>query len=180
MGLMDILLNSGNGDLLKQVSKTSGLDEKSSSDLLKTLGSAMMGQVKGRVESGKHDSNGLEDLINNSKYANMIDAPSSHYNDSRMVENGNDLLKHITGSKEGSREIASQVSKKTGVSSSIIKSLLPMLAPLIIGSLGKGMLGGSSNVAPKEPGGLLTSMLDFDNDGSIIDDVAGMAMKYLI
>jgi hypothetical protein len=181
MGLIDILLNSGNGDLVKHVSKTAGLDEDSASELLKHLGSAMAGQVKGRVESDRHDSSSLEDLIHNSKYANMIDSPSTHYEDPRMVENGNDLLKHITGSKEGSREIASQVSKTTGVSSSIIKSLLPMLAPLIIGSLGKGMMGGGNvNVAPKESGGLLSSMLDFDNDGSVIDDVAGMAMKYLI
>jgi len=41
-------------------------------------------------------------------------------------------------------------------------------------------MGGSSSAAPTQSGGLLSSMLDFDNDGSIIDDVAGMAMKYLI
>jgi hypothetical protein len=180
MGLIDILVNSGNGDLLKQISKHTGSNESASKDLLSTLGSAMLGQVKGRVESNKHDSNQLEDLIKNSKYANMIDEPSRHYNDSRMAQNGNDLLDHITGSREGSREIASQVSEKTGVSSSLIKSLLPMLAPLIIGTLSKGLSGGSSNLAPQESGGLLSSLLDFDNDGSVLDDVAGLAMKYLI
>jgi hypothetical protein len=182
MGLMDILLNSGNGDLLKQVSQKAGLDEESASELLKSLGSSMLGSVKGRVQSDRHDSSELEDLIRNSKYANMLDSPSDHYNHPSMVENGNDLLRHITGSKENSREIANQVSQKTGVSPSIIKSLLPMLAPLIIGTLGKGMFGGSqSSSAPKqESGGLLNSMLDFDHDGSILDDVAGMAMKYII
>ena len=77
----------------------------------------------------------------------------------------------------GPREVASQVSKTTGVSFSIIKSLLPMLAPLIIGSLGKGLMDGG-NQSSRSSG--LLGMLDFDNDGSVIDDVAGLAMKYLL
>jgi hypothetical protein len=182
MGLMDILLNSGNGDLVKQVSKNAGLDEQSANDLLKTLGSAMLGSVKGRVESQKHDSSDLDELLRDSKYANMIDSPSKHYNDPNMVDYGNDLLRHITGNKENSREIANQVSQKTGVSASIIKSLLPMLAPLIIGALGKGMMSGGSQISQEtsDSGSLLGSLLDFDHDGSVLDDVAGMAMKYLI
>lgn len=180
MGLIDLLVNSGNGDLLKQVSKEAGIDEKGSRDLLSTLGSAMLGQVKGRVESGSHDSSGLEDLIKSSKYADMLDQPSKHYRDPHMKEKGDDLLGYITGSREGSREIASQVSQKTGVNSSIIKSLLPMLAPLIIGSLGKGMLGGGNSSQSSSSGSSLINMLDFDHDGSVMDDVAGLAMKYLL
>jgi hypothetical protein len=176
MGLIDILMQSGNGDLLKEVQKRAGTDTKGAEDLLATLGSAMLGQVKGRAQSTNHDSSGLEDLISNSKYADVLAEPSRHYNDQSMSKNGNVLLDHITGSREGSREIATQVSKKTGVSSSIIKSLLPMLAPLIIGTLSKGMTGGSG--ASRGGSGLI-DMLDFDHDGSVIDDVAGMAMKYL-
>ncbi len=177
MGLIDILTGSGNGDLLKQIGQKAGTDEQASRDLLSTLGSAMLGQVKGRVESGRHDSSKLEELIHESRYAEVLEEPSRHYNDSKMVENGNDLLKYITGSKEGSREVASQVAQKTGVSSSIIKSLLPMLAPMIIGSLSKG-LAGTGSQKPASSG--LIGMLDFDHDGSVIDDVAGLAMKYLL
>lgn len=182
MGLVDLLLQSGGGDLLGQIAKKANTDKSGAEDLLKNLGSAMFGQVKGRVESNSHDSSRLEDLINDSKYADMLDSPSRHYNDRKMQDNGNDLLGYITGSRKGSREVASQVSKKTGFDISIIKNLLPMLAPLIIGSLGKGMLGGGSgsSLAPSNnSGGGLISMLDFDNDGSVIDDVAGLAMKYL-
>ncbi len=173
-----MLLKSGSGDLLGQVAKRAGTDQGGAEDLLRNLGSAMFGQVKGRVESNSFDSTGLEDLIENSKYADMLDAPSNHYNDSKMQDRGNDLLGYITGSREGSREIASQVSQKTGFSTSIIKSLLPMLAPMIIGSLGKGMLGGGGSSSRSSGGGLM-GMLDFDNDGSVIDDVAGLAMKFL-
>jgi hypothetical protein len=179
MGLVDLLLQAGGGDLLGQVAKKANTDTKGAEDLLRNLGSAMFGQVKGRVESDKHDSSGLEDLLRESKYADMLDEPSRHYNHPEMEQHGNILLDYITGSKKGSREIASQVSQKTGFDVSIIKGLLPMLAPLIIGSLGKGM-GGSSSLAPSSNNnGMLMNMLDFDNDGSVIDDVAGLAMKYI-
>jgi hypothetical protein len=163
------------------VAKQAGINESGAEDLIKNLGSAMFGQVKGRVESNNHDSSGLEDLLKDSKYAEMLDEPSRHFNDKKMKDNGNDLLGYITGSREGSREVASQVSKSTGISSSIIKSLLPMLAPMIIGSLTKGMASGTNNLNPSSnnSGGGLMNMLDFDNDGSVIDDVAGLAMKYL-
>ncbi len=185
MGLVDLLLQSGGGDLLGQIAKRAGTNQGGAEELLKNLGSAMFGQVKGRVESKDLDSSRLENLINDSRYADMLDRPSEHYNDGKMKERGNDLLGYITGSREGSREIASQVSQNTGISSSIIKNLLPMLAPMIIGSLGKGMLGGggSSLSSPsrggRSTGGGLISMLDFDNDGSVLDDVAGLAMKFL-
>ncbi len=186
MGLVDLLLQSGGGDLLGQIAKRAGTDQNGAEELLKNLGSAMFGQVKGRVESREIDSSRLEDLISDSRYAEMLDRPSEHYNDGRMKERGNDLLGYITGSREGSREIASQVSQNTGISSSIIKNLLPMLAPMIIGSLGKGMLGGGSGGSSLSTssrrgssGGGLINMLDFDNDGSVLDDVAGLAMKFL-
>jgi len=134
MGLVDLLLQSGGGDLLGQIAKKANTDKSGAEDLLKNLGSAMFGQVKGRVQSREHDSKGLEDLLKESKYAEILDEPSRHYNSPKMRDEGNVLLDYITGSKKGSREVASQVSKKTGFDVSIIKNLLPMLAPLIIGS----------------------------------------------
>ena len=182
MGLMDILMQAGGGSLLNQVAKQAGIDPNQAGDLIKSVGSAMFGQVKGRVESSKVDSSGLEDLLKDSKFANMLENPDKHLQNPRMKEEGNDILSYITGSKEGSREVASQVSKKTGFDMSLIKSLLPMLAPLVIGSLSKGIASDDVPVNMKPSGsnnGSLIGMLDFDNDGSIMDDVASLAMKYI-
>ena len=60
--------------------------------------------------------------------------------------------------------------------------MLPMVASLAMGALsqkaaGIGMLGGAQ--AQAQPSGLggLTSLLDFDGDGSIADDLLGIAAK---
>jgi len=181
MGLVDLLLKSGGGDLISQVAREANTSGKGAEDLLSTLGSALFGQVKGRIESSNHDSSTLEELIQSSKYANMVDDPSSHIKNERMVDDGNDVLSYITGSKEGSREVASQVAEKTGFDLSIVKSLLPMIAPIVIGSLSKSFANDNSdNVSRREEGSSgLIGMLDFDNDGSVLDDVAGLAMKYI-
>ncbi|OQX74438.1 MAG: hypothetical protein B6D59_02440 [Campylobacteraceae bacterium 4484_4] len=187
MGLIDILLDSGKGALVNEVAKETGADPDRAKDLLVTLGSAMLGQIKGRVESPKIDSSDLEELIRESRYAEMVEKPEIRLKDQRRREEGNEILSHITGSKEVSREVAAQVAKKTGFDTSIIKELLPMVAPLILGSIGKGLLGdmlkgttsaGSSRAQNSGSSGLI-GMLDFDNDGSVIDDVAKMAMRFL-
>ncbi len=182
MGIMDILMQAGGGSLLNEVAKEAGISPDQAQDLIKSVGSAMVGQVKGRIESPKVNSTDLEDLLKDSKYANMLDRPNDFLNSPKREDEGIDVLKHITGSKEVSREVASEVAQKSGFDTSLIKSLLPMLAPLVIGALGKGI---SSNDVPvnmkpssKSDNGLM-GMLDFDNDGSIMDDVAGLAMKYI-
>ncbi len=175
MGLVDLLLNSGGGSLLNQVSRQVGADTQKTSHLLSAIGSALLGQIKGKVESKSYDSSGLEKLIEDSKYAEILDTPQTHLNDTKMKDKGDELLSYITGSKETSREIASEVAKKTGFSSSVIKSLLPMIAPMIIGSLSKGVLSGNSSRSSSS----LIDILDFDNDGSVLDDIANLAMRFL-
>ncbi len=182
MGLMDILMQAGGGSVVDMVAKQVGLSPEQADKLIKSVGSAMVGQVKGRVESPKVDSSGLEDLLQDSRFANMLERPEEHLQNPRMKEEGNDILSYITGSKEVSREVASEVAQKSGFDTSLIKSLLPMLAPLVIGALSKGIASDDVpvNMKPsRESDNGLMGMLDFDNDGSIMDDVAGMAMKYI-
>jgi hypothetical protein len=182
MGIMDILMQAGGGSLLEQVAKQAGIPPSQAEDLIKSVGSAMTGQIKGRIESPKVDSSALEEMLRESKYANMIEKPDDFLNSPRREQEGIDILKHITGSKEVSREVAKEVAQKSGFDTSLIKSLLPMLAPLVIGALGKGLSADDVpvNMKPsRESDNGLMGMLDFDNDGSIMDDVAGLAMKYI-
>lgn len=182
MGLMDILMQAGGGSLIDQVAKQAGLSPEQAQDLVKSVGSAMAGQVKGRIESPKIDSGDLEDLLRDSKYAHMIDKPDDFLNSGKREEEGIEVLRHVTGSKEVSREVASEVANKSGFDTSLIKSLLPMLAPLVIGALSKGLASDDVpvNMKPsRESDNGLIGMLDFDQDGSVMDDVASLAMKYI-
>lgn len=59
--------------------------------------------------------------------------------------------------------------------------MLPIVATMVMGSLSKKVIGGNRGAVNRSSsGGLLTSLLDGDNDGSVWDDVLGMAAKTML
>ena len=125
------------------------------------------------------------------------------------VSKGNDVLGQIFGSKDVSRTVADHASGQTGIDSGTLKKMLPILAMLVAGylahqkgvgggeaeggTLGGGLggglgsilgsvLGGQGGGQAAAQGGMLGkigSMLDFDGDGNPLDDILGMAGKFI-
>jgi hypothetical protein len=127
------------------------------------------------------ESKGLDDLIsalNKGNHSQYIDDPGV-LGRQETVKDGNSILGHIFGSKDVSRNVAKSAAQETGLGSTLLKKMLPVVATMVMGTLGKKILGGGSSAAPsrQESPGLLSSLLDSDRDGSIIDDVLGMAFK---
>ena len=101
------------------------------------------------------------------------------------------ILGHILGSSQGA--VAQEVSNKTGVSVGQVAQILMFLAPMVMGYLGQrkqqeGLnAGGISNILTgaqqqiqaSPQGGFLSGILDRNQDGSMVDDVASMAFNYL-
>ena len=66
----------------------------------------------------------------------------------------------------------------------MLKKMLPVVAAMAMGALSKQRSGGNVqtlNNAPAQEGlmGMLGQFLDADKDGSVVDDVLGMASKFL-
>lgn len=98
------------------------------------------------------------------------------------------ILGHVFGGNQGN--VAAGLAQATGLDAGKAGQLLMMLAPLIMGALGKssrqqggldaGDLAGvlqSSHTqaqaqAPSGLGGILSGLLDQNNDGNVMDDVA--------
>ena len=60
--------------------------------------------------------------------------------------------------------------------------MLPVVASLLMGAISKKVIGGNprSQVNRANSGGLISMLLDSDKDGSIWDDVIGIAAKGLL
>ena len=85
------------------------------------------------------------------------------------IDNGNNILGHIFGSKDVSRQVATHASAQTGISDTILKAMLPVIAGLVAqqvskkmgggimgglaGSVLAGMLGGGGAAAAPAPSG---------------------------
>jgi len=167
MDLLQTIMGAQGGGAVQQLSQRFGLDEGQTASALEQLVPALMGGVRQNVQSG-----GLEGLLgmlgggNTDQYlddAEAIQAPQT-------TDTGNDILGQLFGSKEISRSVAGQASANTGIGADILKQMLPIVATMV--------MSGMSKQRNSSQGGLL-GMLDSNNDGSIADDVLGLAAKFL-
>ena len=129
----------------------------------------------------KHDGSVLNNL---SGYLNNPD-----------LNDGAGILNHLFGNQ--TENVAKAVSKSSGLDSNGSIKMLQILAPLVLGALGKqkkdnnldasGLdaltsmlaLNLGSNEQTSGIMGLVTNLLDSNKDGAIVDDLLGLASKFL-
>ncbi len=180
MNLLETILSASGGKGIVEIAKTLDLDAGQATDILKHLAPAL-----GRgISRNTAEPSGLDALLgaltkgNHERYIDNPDAVTRP----EAIDDGNGILGHIFGSKDVSRNVAKHASKQTGISDSIIKKMLPMVASLAMGALAKQKQA-QPNFADRnkssDAGGLLNAFLDADKDGSIMDDLLGMAGKFL-
>lgn len=109
---------------------------------------------------------------------------------------GNGILKHLLGGQRGTVE--GLLSQFSGLDAQSAGKLLQMSAPILMGYLGKqqrdnnlnaddvaGLLRNTQQQAQQQQAqqipnvDMLTRLLDADGDGSVTDDLSGMALKFL-
>ncbi|MCP3897235.1 DUF937 domain-containing protein, partial [Moraxella sp.] len=196
--LMDLLngqLSDGMLDMLSQ--QMGGADKEQTAAAASGIMSTLMGALakNASTEDGAqslnnalendHDGSILDDVMG------MLSGQNAKPEHSKML-NGGGILKHLLGDRQGGA--IDMISKMSGLSSGNTGNLMSMLAPLVMGTLGQqkrqsgldvgglmsllsGTVGGRKDKDPMM--GLVSSFLDKDGDGSIVDDVAGMGMKIL-
>lgn len=105
--------------------------------------------------------------------------------------NAGGILGHILGGNQGN--VTQQISNQSGLNVGQVAQILMLLAPIVMGYLGRQkqqnnldagglsqMLGQQQQQIQQAPqGGFLQGLLDSDHDGSITDDIASMAFKYM-
>ena len=180
MDLLSMLLNQGGGQAVRQLGDNCGLDENQTlsavSNLLPTLGQglAQNASTPGGLES-------LLGALTGGNHQRYLEDPSILSQQDSMND-GNGILGHIFGSKEVSRRVAQQTSERTGIGADVLKKMLPIVATLAMGALSRQTAGAQSSAPGAAPTsglpGILGQFLDSNRDGSIADDVLGMASRF--
>jgi len=134
-------------------------------------------------------SNALADPKHNGGVLDMLgglfgDGPG---NPEELENDGAGILRHVLGEKQ--QNIESAVSTSSGVDAQSVGQIIKIAAPIIMGLLGKqkqekgieqngigDLLGSVLGQSGDHDSSFLTSILDADGDGSMIDDVAGMIL----
>lgn len=176
--ILDLILADDNRGTLDEVSRRFNLDEKQTKAAVEELIPALSRGLRKNTAEGQ----GMDELLEalrTGEHARYVERPGT-LSAPETVDEGNSILGHIFGDKQTSREVANRAAERSGVSSAILKKMLPVLASVVMGSLSKRVVAGAGGTSRSQAGGLLGTLLDGDRDGSIWDDVLGMAARGLV
>ncbi len=187
MNLMDLLQNSNNGALVEQMAQQLGIDQQTARRGLQQLAPAVSrGFSRNMQQSAGLD--GLLQALQGGQHEQYIDNPQQLRQQS-TINDGNSILGHIFGSKDVSRNVAAHASQQSGIGADLLKKMLPMIAAAAMGGMAKQQRGyapqqnnqmnAQSGSSAGGLGGMLSSFLDSDKDGSAVDDLFNIARKFL-
>ncbi len=166
MNLLDALNAANGGQNIEALANQFGISGDQAQSVL--------GQLLPALAQGAQQNSGLDGLLgalSGGNHSQYIDDPST-LSQPETIEDGNGILGHLLGSKDASRALASHVAGNTGLSDALIKQMLPVVASLAMGALSKQTRQSAS------PLDGIAGMLDFNKDGSIVDDVMGLMGKF--
>lgn len=191
-GILDLLNSDLGKNIISGVAGQTGQDESKTSGLL-TMALPVLMQAMQRNAATPEGAQGLMSALNGGKHdGSILDNIGGLFNggvDDNVMQEGDKILGHVLGGKR--ENVQNALSQKSGVDSGAVSQILKVAAPILMGVLGKqqqqqnvsdssgisnmlgSLLGGSSAQSEQS---FLTSILDADGDGSIVDDVAGMVL----
>lgn len=202
MDMMDILNQAGG---IGAIARELGVDEGTAATGAAALLPAILGGFKGQAQAQPEGLGGLVNMIGGmgggGLLASVLGAGPSN------VDAGNNILGQIFGSKDVSRAVAADAETKTGISGDLLKKMLPLIAMAVAGYMAHhasggqaapaqdnsggglggmlggmlgGLMGGGQQAAAPAPGlGGLGGLLDMDHDGNPLNDIIGMAGKFV-
>lgn len=111
---------------------------------------AILGGFKRQAQAQPSGVDGLGGLLQQMGGGGLLEAVVGPQ--ATPVEQGNDILGTIFGSRDVSRQVAGAASAQTGISADTLKRLLPVVAMLAAGYLAtQSRAGGGGDVAPAAP-----------------------------
>jgi len=189
-GLLDLLNSPIGKQVISGVAGQTGQAENKTADVLSMAMPLLLGAMKKNVASPE-GAQGLMNALSSKHDGSILDDLGGLFSggvDQSVMEDGAGILGHVFGGKQANVENA--LSQRSGVDTGSIANILKIAAPIVMGILAKqtsenkvsdasgmnNLLGNMLGGQPEQNQSLLTTLLDSDGDGSILDDVAGMVM----
>jgi hypothetical protein len=153
MDIASILKQSGAiGSIASQLGVNEQVAEMGANALLPSI----LGGFKKTAQAQPTGMEGLGGLLGQLGGGGLFDSVVAP--EPTPVDQGNNILGQIFGSKEVSRTVADHASGQTGIDPSLLKKMLPILAMLVAGYMAK-QSGGEGEGAGGGLGGLLGGLL---------------------
>lgn len=189
-GLLELLNSPMGKQIISGVSGSTGQSESATGSLLSMAMPVLMGAMKKNVQTPEGAA-GLMGALSSKHNGSILDNLGGLFDggvDESVQQDGAGILGHLLGGNQANVENA--LSQKSGMDAGSVGQILKVAAPILMGVLGKqtqqsgvsdangmnALLGSMLGGQPQENQSLISSLLDADGDGSILDDVAGMVL----
>ncbi|QLG47088.1 DUF937 domain-containing protein [Costertonia aggregata] len=192
-GLLDLLSSPMGKQLISGVAGQTGQSTDQTGSVLSMALPVLMGAMKKNAATPEGAQGLLSALSNNKHDGSILDNLGGLFGggvDDSVLNDGAGILGHVLGNKQP--QVENALSSKSGMDAGTISTILKVAAPILLGYLGKqtrqqnvtdsngigdvlgGLMGGGKTAHKQQS--LIESFLDSDGDGSILDDVASMAL----
>ncbi len=188
--ILDLLSSDMGKQLISSASAQTGQPENKTTNVLSMALPVILGamQRNAATPAGAQSLNSaLEDNRHDGSILEQLSGLLGNGADSSLLNDGAGILKHVLGGNQ--QNLEQNISKTSGVDTGSVAQIIKMAAPILMSVLGsqkrKDNVGESgigdllASVLGKNTNhdqSFLTTLLDADGDGSVIDDVAGMVM----
>ena len=189
-GLLDLLNSPMGKQLISGVASQTGQPENKTADVLSMAMPLLLGAMK-KNASSPQGADGLLSALSSKHDGGILDNLGGLFGggvDQNVIKDGEGILGHVFGNKQANVENA--LSQKSGLDAGSVAQILKIAAPLVMAYLGKQkaqgdvkdanglntLLGSMLGGQPDQNRSLITTLLDADGDGSVLDDVSGMVM----
>lgn len=192
MDLMNMFQQQLTGAVVNQMAQKVGLggNEQQTSQAAQNVFSTLIGAVTKNAATPQ-GAESLNKALDSDHDGGLMDNLMSFLgngqteNVSARTENGSGILKHMLGNKE--QGIVQGLSQVNNMSPAATQSMMQTIAPMVMGMLGKAkqqqgfdassitqFLGNQQAPQGNSQLSALTSLLDRDGDGNVMDDIGGM------
>ncbi len=186
MDILSMVKQLQDNNVLDQLSKQTGASKSDVSNILE-MGVPALLQAMSQNAKQPEGAKALEKALTDHENDSMNDVVGFLKNVN--PQEGNKILQHIFGSKTSNVE--KKIASSTNVSDTLVDSVLKNVAPMVLTALGQqkkkddlsasnlsnalGMFTSMiSSSSKKDVTKIVTSLLDADNDGDVLDDVSNM------
>jgi len=185
-GLIDLLNGDLGKTLISSASQHLGQKEDKTASALTVALPLILGAMKNNAATPQ-GAEGLLGALSGKHDGSLLDNLGGLLGNSDVLNDGAGILGHVFGGKQ--QYVAQAVGTKSGMDTASVMKLLQIAAPVVMGYLGKqskqqnikdgsgieSLLGGLLGGEAQKEQSLITKILDADGDGSVIDDLIGMA-----
>lgn len=187
-GILELLNSSTGARMIQGVAQETGQSEDKASEVLTMAMPLLLGAMKKNAGSPQ-GAEGLINALSSRHTGSILDDMDGFFDggvDASAKSEGEGILGHVLGQRQPAVESA--LSQRSGLDAGTIAQILKIGAPILLGFLGRqraqanvsdasglsSLLGNMLGGQPSQNQDLITSLIDTDGDGSVLDDISDM------